>query len=292
MVDAWLGVPLCWVLTVVRRLADLFRQPTDRRRRGRSSSSSSSSWAPTFRHTRPSAARWRWWAARTSISGSSRTACRSCGSWTRCRQENIIVVRSKGILRIVLDLLEHGVAHSANEDRHRDRHGVLFAGVGVPGLSERREAPRGAAPLHFDRTLPRRPDDPPRAVQSLHPRQRLFLFAGRGPAIAARRVSAAQAADLPPNRWRRSASCRRRKSCSGVQQKLDERAGFSVRRPIVLLNPNVSDIVPSAIVAHGAVYGDCAAVVGAASGIDGRAHRARRGGARAAGPRNRARRGC
>ncbi len=104
VVDAWLGVPLCWVLTVVRRLAALFgRPPTDPPRK------------IVFLKLIELGAHVQ---AYTAVRRAAEMVGReNVYFWVfqdsvpilrlldEVPQQNIIVVRSKGILRIVLDLL-------------------------------------------------------------------------------------------------------------------------------------------------------------------------------------------
>jgi ADP-heptose:LPS heptosyltransferase len=241
-VDAWLGVPLCWVLTVARRLCDLFRGPmTDPPRK------------IIFLKLIELGAHVQAYAA-------VRRAAEMVGRenvyfWVfqdsvpilrlldEVPPENIIVVRSKGIVRIVLDLLSTvWRIRRMKIDTVIDMEFFSRASACLAYLSgaKRRVGLHGftsIGPYRGDLMTHRVQYNPYTHVSAYFYLLVEVLQSPPGECPLPKRPIPAQ--PLPKFRFIPTEEELKR-----VQQKLDQLAGFAVRRPIVLLNPNVSDIVP------------------------------------------------
>ena len=226
LVDAWLGVPLCWLLTIVRRVAGLFRRPS--LRSGARPAGGPQASAPPRKivflklielgaHVQAYAAVRRaaemvgrenvyFWVFQDSVP--------ILRLLDEVPQENIIVVRSKGILRIVLDLLGTvWLVRRMKIDTVIDMEFFSRASACLAFLSG---AKRRVGLHRFTSIGPYRGDLMTHRVQYnpyIHVSTYFYLLvevlqSPPGECPLPKRP-------FPPSRWRRSASSLRKKNCSG-----------------------------------------------------------------------------
>lgn len=244
LIDAWLGIPLCWVLTLVRRLAGIFH-------RGRTTT------APPRKilflkliemgaHVHAYAAVRRaaemvgrenvyFWVFQESVPILSLLDV--------VPRENVIVVRTKGLFRIVFDLLRTvWQIRRMKIDAVIDMEFFSRASACLAFLSG---AERRVGLHRFTTVAPYRGDLMTHRVQYnpyIHVSTYFYLLvealqAPPGECPLSKRP-------LPPQPLPAFHFVPKEEELQRLQQRLDQRAGFPVRHPIVLLNPNVSDIVP------------------------------------------------
>ena len=273
LVDAWLGVPLCWLLTIVRRVADLFgagvpasagpnQLGAELQGDGLPAKADPLRGCPAPAPPRKIVfLKLIELGAHVQAFAAVRRAAEMVGRenvyfWVfqdsvpilrlldEVPQENIIVVRSKGMFsHIVLDLLATvWRVRRLKIDTVIDMEFFSRASACLAFLSG---AKRRVGMHRFTSIGPYRGDLMTHRVQYnpyIHVSTYFYLLvevlqSPPGECPLPKRPLPAQ--PLASFRFVPADDELRR-----VQQKLDERAGVSVRRPIVLLNPNVSDIVP------------------------------------------------
>jgi ADP-heptose:LPS heptosyltransferase len=243
IVDAWLGVPLCWVLTLIRRVAGLF-----------------GSARPTSAPRKILFLKLIEMGAHVQAYAAVRRAAEMVGRenvyfWVfqesvpiltlldEVPRENVIVVQNKGLLGIVIGLLRTvWLIRRMKIDAVIDMEFFSRASACLAYLSG---AERRVGLHRFTAIGPYRGDLMTHRVQYnpyIHVSRYFYLLVealqappGECPLLK----RAVPDEPLPTFRF-----VPEEDELQRVRQRLNEIAGFPVRRPIVLLNPNVSDIVP------------------------------------------------
>ena len=243
-IDAWLGVPLCWILTIVRRLADLFRLGP----------------AATDPPHKILFLKLTEMGAHVQAFAAVRRAAEMVGRenlyfWVfqeslpilslldAVPQQNIIVVRPTGLFLVAFDLLRTvWRIRRLKIDAVIDMEFFSRASAGLAFLSG---AKRRVGLDRFTSVGPYRGDLMTHRVQHnpyLHISAYFYLLVEALQAPPAERPIPKRR--LPPQPLPTFRFVPGEEEMQRLQQRLDQRAGFPMRHPIVLLNPNVSDIVP------------------------------------------------
>jgi ADP-heptose:LPS heptosyltransferase len=242
--DAWVGVPLCWALTIVRRLADLFRRKPATMAPPRTilflKLIEMGAHVQAFAAVRRAAEmvgreNVYFWVFQESVPILSLL--------DQVPPQNIIVVRATGLFRVAFDLLRTAWrVRRLKIDAVIDMEFFSRASACLAFLSG---AKRRVGLDRFTSVGPYRGDLLTHRVQYnpyTHISAYFYLLVEALQAPPDERPMPKRSLppqDLPQFRFLPEATELHR-----LQEQLDQRAGFPVRHPIVLLNPNVSDIVP------------------------------------------------
>jgi ADP-heptose:LPS heptosyltransferase len=244
IIDAWLGVPLCWMLTLFRRLGDLFRRPPDEAtppqkilfikliELGANVQAHAAVHRAVELVGRRNVYFWVFEENRAILE-----------LLDLVPQENLLTIRSQGIVRFAVDTLRTlWSIRRLKIDAVIDMEFFARASAILSFLS----GARRRVGLHgFNASGPYRGDLMTHRVQHnpyTHVSTYFYLL------VEALGTPARQR-PIPKRHYpQQHLECCRfvptEAELRRLQGRLDRAAGFHVQRPIVLLNPNASDIVP------------------------------------------------